>query len=172
MGRFFGPSTMAVSEVFWIDGHPPPTLAVVLRPRGGDWLHDELERMKQSGISTLVSLLEPEEAECLGLADEGPLAGRLGMTFLSYPIPDTHVPPDTRNFRAFAAGLANRLRHGEHIGVHCRGSIGRSTITAAAALIHLGWKPAAALTAIQKARGCPVPDTDEQAAWILRYDAR
>jgi protein-tyrosine phosphatase len=163
---------MAVSEIFWIDGHPPPTLAVVLRPRGGDWLEDELDRLKHGGITTLVSLLEPEEAEYLGLAEEGSIAERLGMSFLSYPIPDTHVPSDTRGFRAFAADLASRLRHGEQIGVHCRGSIGRSTVTAAAALIHLGWKPAAALAAIQKARGCPVPDTDEQAAWILRYDAR
>ena len=163
---------MVVSEVFWIDGHPPPTLAVVLRPHGGDWLENELERMKLGGISTLVSLLETDEAEYLGLAEEGPIAERLGMTFLSYPIPDTHVPADTRSFRAFAADLASRLRRGEAIGVHCRGSIGRSTVTAAAALIHLGWKPAAALAAIQRARGCPVPDTDEQEDWILRYDAR
>jgi len=37
-------------------------------------------------------------------------------------------------------------------------------------LIHLGWKPAAALAAIEKVRGCPVPDTQEQQAWILLYE--
>ena len=71
-----------------------------------------------------------------------------------------------------AMGLADRLRTGERIGVHCRGSIGRSTVTAACALIHLGWQPQAALEAIAAARGCAVPDTEEQRRWILSYEAK
>lgn len=160
-----------MTEIFWIDGNPPPTLAIVLRPRGTD-LEDELNYLKQGGIQTLVSLLEEEEASWLGLADEPAIAARLGLEFLSFPIPDTHVPSNRAAFREFIAGIVNRLRHGESIGVHCRGSIGRATVTAAAALIHLGWKPAAALTAIQKARGCTVPDTEEQQRWILGYEQR
>ena len=144
----------------------------MLRPRGDDWLKDELLQMKQSGIDTLVSLLEPEEAVWLGLGQEGPLAEAAGMRFLSYPIPDVHVPVDTRSFRVFAAGLADRLRAGERIGVHCRGSIGRSTVTAACTLIHLDWNATDALTAIQAARGCVVPDTEEQLHWILNYKAQ
>ena len=96
----------------------------------------------------------------------------LGLKFISYPIPDTHIPVDTASFRAFAARLADRLRAGEHIGVHCRGSIGRSTVTAACALIHLGWTPKEALAAIEAARGFSVPDTQEQEDWILRYKAQ
>lgn len=94
------------------------------------------------------------------------------MTFLSYPIPDVHVPPDTDSFRAFVAGLANRLREGERMGVHCRGSVGRATVTAACTLMHLGWEPETALQAIEEARGCTVPDTAEQLRWILRYKAQ
>ncbi len=75
-------------------------------------------------------------------------------------------------FRAFVAGLADRLRAGERIGVHCRGSIGRSTVTAACTLIHLGWNAQDALRAIQAARGCVVPDTEEQLRWILNYKAQ
>jgi len=94
------------------------------------------------------------------------------MDFLSFPIPDHHVPPDPRAFRSFVAGLADRLRAGERLGVHCWGSIGRATVTAACALIELGWKPQAALAAVEAARGCQVPDTPEQEEWILRYEAR
>jgi protein-tyrosine phosphatase len=65
--------------------------------------------------------------------------------------------------------LASRLRAGEHIGVHCRGSVGRATVTAACTLVELGWAPNAALAAIEAARGCPIPDTDEQEFWILNY---
>jgi protein-tyrosine phosphatase len=161
-----------MSEIFWIDGNPPPTLAIVLRPRGGEWLEDELLKFKRGGIETLVSLLEEDEAAWLGLAQEPDLAERSGIEFLSFPIPDTQIPPNCAAFREFIAGLVNRLRHGERIGIHCRGSIGRSTVTAAAALIHLGWKPQKALNAIERARGCPVPDTEEQQRWILDYESQ
>jgi protein-tyrosine phosphatase len=160
-----------VDHVLWIEGKEPVGLAIVLRPRGGDGLKDDLAGIKQSGVETLVSLLEGNEALWLGLKDEGPLAEAVGMHFVSYPILDVHVPDDAAAFRDFVADLADRVRSGERIGVHCRGSIGRSTVTAACVLIHLGWKPKAALAAIEKARGCPVPDTVEQRRWILKYKA-
>jgi len=161
-----------VKDIFWIQGDPHMALAIVMKPRPGDWLEDDLIRMKRDGIQTLVSLLEKDEADMLALGEEGPLAEKIGMQFLSHPIPDVHVPPDLTAFRKFVADLANRLRAGEHIGVHCRGSIGRATVTAAAALTHLGWTPKAALAAIQAARGCTVPDTQEQEEWIINYKAQ
>ncbi len=147
-------------------------LAIVLCPRGDDLLGDELLRIKQSGIQTLVSMLESWEADSLGLTEEGALAARLGLDFLSYPIPDTHVPKNSASFRAFVSGLADRLRTGERIGIHCRGSIGRATVAAACTLIKLGWQPKVALLAVETARCCPVPDTAEQEGFILRYRAQ
>lgn len=160
-----------LDDVFWIEGSPPVGLAIVLCPRGDDLLRDELLRYKQNGVEVLVSLLDPNEAFWLGLGEEGPFAEAAGMHFLSYRILDVHVPADVDTFRAFVAGLADRLRSGERIGVHCRGSIGRSTVTAACTLIHLGWNAKEALRAIQAARGCVVPDTTEQLRWILNYRA-
>jgi protein-tyrosine phosphatase len=162
---------MASSEIFWINGNSPPGLAIVLRPRGGDWLEDELSRMRLAGITTLVSLLEDEEALELGLGEEKILATKAGMTYLQHPIPDRHTPPDSLGFRQFVKSLVERLQAGERIGVHCRGSIGRASITAACTLIHLGWNPGKALAAIEAARGCTIPDTPEQRDWILRYRA-
>jgi protein-tyrosine phosphatase len=169
-----------VRDVFWIDpshndlSHDETSskLAIVLRPRGDDWLEDELQRLKRDGIQTLVSMLEPWEAESLGLAREGPLTEQIGLNFLAYPIPDRQTPSDVSGFRKFAASLADRARNGERIGVHCRGSIGRSTVIAASFLIHLGWRPHQALAAIEAARECPVPDTEEQEDWILQYEAQ
>jgi protein-tyrosine phosphatase len=157
-----------MNDIFWIHGNSPPALAVVLRPRG-DSLKEELLQMKQRGIQTLVSLLEEEEADSLGLTQEGSVAGQIGLQFVSFPIPDVHVPPNPDAFRKFVADLASRLGAGVRIGIHCRGSIGRSTVTAACTLIHLGWEPKAALDAIAAARGLAVPDTQEQEDWILRY---
>lgn len=161
-----------MSEVFWIEGTPAAPLAVVLRPHGDKWLEGELLQMKREGIQTLVSLLEEDEAEMLGLSKEGPLAEKIGMRFISYPIPDVHIPQHPDSFRTFVQELATYLRAGQRVGVHCRGSIGRATVTAACALIHLGWSPKAALSAIESARGCSVPDTEEQRQWILNYNPK
>lgn len=159
-------------EVFWIEGNPPTQLAVILCPRGGNWLPHEMLRLRRSGIRTVVSLLEPQEARYLGLAEEPAAAREAGLDFLSYPIPDVCVPSDEASFRRFVASLAARLRNGDAIGVHCRACIGRAIITTACTLIELGWKPKAALAAVAEARGCEVPNTSEQREWILRYRAK
>ena len=161
-----------MNGIFWIKGNPPAPLAIVLRPQGDACLDTELLRLKNSGIQTLVSLLEHWEAGILGLANEGPAAVHIGLNFLSYSFPHAHLPVDTDSFLHFVAGLVDRLRAGESVGVHCHGSIGRSAIVSACTLIHLGWKPEAALKAIGAARGVPVPDTKEQADWILSYSAQ
>jgi protein-tyrosine phosphatase len=161
-----------LQDIFWIQGSPDLRLAIVMRPRGEDWLEHELVRMKQGGIETLVSMLEPFEAQWLGLSEEENTALRVGLEFLSYPITDTQVPADVVSFREFAADLASRLAAGQAIGFHCRGCIGRATVASACALIHLGWGPRRALEAIREARGVPVPDTPEQETWILAYRAQ
>lgn len=158
-------------EIHWIEGNPPPGLAIVIRPQGDEWLEHELRGIKYRGIDTIVSLLEPFEADFLGLAEERATAERVGLTFLSYPIQDGSVPRDVVQFRSFIQGIADRLDAGERIGVHCRGCIGRATITAACALIHRGWKARDALEAIAEARGFAVPDTLEQEDWTLMYKA-
>ena len=158
-----------VSEIFWIEGDPAPGLAIVARPNGDNCLEVELRQIKQGGIDTVVSLLEPYEEAVLGLAEERATAKHVGLRFLSYPIPDGQIPSDSPSFRAFVRGIADRLATGEHVGVHCRGCIGRATITAACALIHRGWKARDALEAIAIARGYAVPDTLEQEDWILAY---
>lgn len=158
-----------MKDVFWIKGNPSFHLAILICPLGDDLMEAGLRSFKKKGVETVVSLLEEKEAIWLGLEDEGPHAERMGLRFLGYPIPDAHLPQDTDSFRTWVEVLAGRLLAGEHIGIHCRGSIGRSTVVAACALIHTGWTPKTALTAIEVARGVPVPDTQEQKDWILRY---
>src|SRR6202035_545109 len=160
--KFFGAvaarlTLKRVNEVFWINGDRPPHLAIVMRPHDEAWLNDAMRRMRANGIETLISMLEPREAEWLRLASEQTHAERVGMEFLSFPIPDTQVPANVAAFRGFVADVTRRLGEGEHVGVHCRGSIGRATVLAACVLIHLGWPAADALEAIENARGGEVP---------------
>ena len=155
-----------MNDLFWI---ADTSLAIVLRPRGEDWLEDDLKRIRMAGIQTIVSTLEPWEARALGLAQEGNIAERLGMRFISYPIQDRSVPSDREGFSAFISALVKRLQSGEKTGVHCRGCIGRSTVVAASTLINLGWSAERALDEIAVARGCSVPDTEEQRDWIFDF---
>lgn len=155
-----------MNDVFWIGD---TGLAIVLRPRGDEWLENDLERIRMAGIQTIVSTIEPWEARDLGLSDEGATVERLKMRFIWYPLRDRSVPPDRHAFTDFVVKLGRRLQSGEKIGVHCKGCIGRSTVVTASTLIKLGWSAERALDEIEVARGCSVPDTEEQRDWILDF---
>ena len=89
-----------------------------------------------------------------------PLAG---ISFVNVAIPDRSVPSDTNAFLRSVEQLVARVREGRYLAVHCRASIGRSTVLAASILVRLGWDAKTAFDdAIEAARGCSVADTPEQ----------
>ncbi len=47
-------------DLFSIPGHWAGRLAIVTRPRGGDWLEDETAGWQQVGLDVIVSLLEAD----------------------------------------------------------------------------------------------------------------
>ena len=57
-------------DLFWIPGPWRGRLAIASRPRGGDWLEDETNGLRQAGIDVVVSLLESDEVAQLDLLDE------------------------------------------------------------------------------------------------------
>src|SRR6202008_2930319 len=66
-----------------IEGPWTGQLAIVPRPRGGDWLADELRGLKNGGFDTVLSLLTPEEAKDLGISDEPDATAKSGMQFFN-----------------------------------------------------------------------------------------
>jgi protein-tyrosine phosphatase len=149
----------------------PTPLAIVLCPRGGSALYQDLLKLRRAGIDVLVSMLSDDQIVMLELEEESLIAERLGMSFIHHPIPDHQVPGNPRAFRALVNDLAQQLRDGHRVGIHCWGSIGRAPLTTACTLIHLGWEPQNALAAIESARGCEVPETEEQRQWVLNFKA-
>jgi protein-tyrosine phosphatase len=158
-----------MKDIYWIQHDEAPRLAIVARPRGDDWLKDDLAYLKREGIGVLLSMLEPQEAIYLGLEHEDEVARSVGLEFISHPIPDRTTPEDEDGFRRLVARLVGLIREDKGVGVHCRASIGRSAVVVAAVLIQLGIEPADALALTEKARGCVVPDTLEQREWILNF---
>lgn len=152
------------STLYWIDAPGPLRLAIMARPRAGDWLEDEIAHWRDSGVGVVVSLLERDEVEDLELQREAMLCPQSGIEFRSFPIPDRGLPADTGEALRFAASVAAA---GKPVAVHCRAGIGRSSLMAAAMLVAHGLDPAAALAAIGAARGLPIPDTEAQRDWVL-----
>jgi Cyclin-dependent kinase inhibitor 3 (CDKN3) len=155
--------------VFWVNPGANGRLAIVPRPRGNEWLRDDLEAIRDNGIDILVSLLTRPEASELGLAHEQTLCEMVGIEFRSFPITDRSVPDSHRELYALAEDLATERRHGKNIGAHCRVGIGRSSLLLAAVLCVEGLSPEHAFRLISNGRGLRVPDTPEQAEWLAAF---
>ena len=162
-------TTSRDTTFYWIEAPGVPRLATMARPRAGDWLEDEVAHWARSGFGMVVSLLAPDEIDDLQLGMEAALCRRNGIEYRSFPIPDRGVPDDVGAARCFAAEIAET---GKAIAIHCRAGIGRASIIAALVLIWRGMGAEAALHAIEKARGLPIPDTEEQRAWVLTFRVR
>ena len=139
------------------------------RPRAGDWLEDEIAHWQHEGVGLVVSLLEPDEIDDLGLKMEALLCEESGIEYLSFPIPDRGIPSDANDVMRFVASIISKEKP---IAIHCRAGIGRSSIMAAAVLISSGISAEAALSAIGEARRLSIPDTDAQRAWVLNLEQR
>lgn len=116
------------------------------------------------GVGALVSLLAPDEAERVGLADEADRATSVGLEWLHLPVVDFGIPDDDASDAV--EWIRARLDAGSHVVVHCMGGIGRSSMLAAAVLTEEGLRPGEAFAAIEDARGRSVPDTDAQRRWV------
>ena len=158
-------------ELFWIAGPWRGSLAIAKRPRAGDWLHDEMAAWRSANLDVAVSLLEPDEASDLGLKDEATAAEGNGLRFISFPIRDRGIPISDPDVLSCIATLASELEHGRNVAVHCRQSIGRAGMIAAAVLILSGATPTEAIRTVSAARGVPIPETAEQRQWLERLPA-
>jgi protein-tyrosine phosphatase len=144
-------------------------LGYMARPRGGEWLEDDLRSISQQRFDIVVSLLEDEEAEELALTDEAGLCTRHGLQFVRIPIRDRGVPAfDDVRMRALAS-LRELWRNGKAIVTHCRMGYGRAPMIAACILISKECGSNAAFEKLSAARGISVPETDEQRAWVQKY---
>jgi len=72
-------------KLFWIPGPWRGKLAVASRPRGGDWLDDEINGWRKAGLDVVVSLLEKDEAAQFELDHEGDVAESKGVRFVFVP---------------------------------------------------------------------------------------
>ena len=153
-------------DLFWIPGPWRGRLAVVTRPRGGDWLEDEVSGWREAGLDVVVSLLEKDEAAQLELGHEGDVAESKRVQFIWFPIPDRGVPASTRDALSLLSRIAAALEEGKNVAVHCRQGIGRSGLIAAGLLVTSGMNADEAIEVVSATRGLTIPETATQLRWI------
>jgi hypothetical protein len=158
-----------MSSVFWLPSDGSERHCLWLRPRGGEWLCEDVLALRQEGVEVVVSMLTVLEEQELGLNRESAVVREVGMAFYAWPLRDREIPDSMfawgRRFRALEPELCGRS-----IAVHCRQGIGRSSLWLAA---WRAWekKPVSeSLTLLEKVRGRPVPDTAEQIDWLQRWE--
>ena len=153
-------------SLYWIQHIHSWRLAIAARPRGGDWLSDELQRLQRHGVQALVSMLTKGESVQLGLQRESEECNSCGLTYFNFAIPDRSLPESRSDFKKFLDQVTIELNSGKAVAVHCRAGIGRSSLLVCSLLVQRGMASSEAWRLIQEARGCPVPDTDEQRRFV------
>lgn len=156
-------------DVYWISGPWVGRLAILARPRPGDWLVDEIQGWRDAGVQVVVSLLSEDEASELGIHDEPRLVHENGLRFISFPIEDYSVPASEDALRQLVRDVEALLDQGCNVGVHCRAGIGRSSLVAACLLVNCGHDVETSFEQVSTARGAPVPDTRAQREWVGEF---
>jgi hypothetical protein len=158
-----------MSDIYILREFESVSLAIMPRPRAGDWLEDEIASWRCAEIRTVVSLLEAQEVAELGLVDEPRLCSDQGIEFVSFPIPDRGVPTSYGGLNQLIVPLVPKVKGGHMVAVHCRAGIGRSAVVAAGILIRSGIPYAQVFPTLSRARGVTVPDTEAQVEWVQAY---
>ena len=159
------------TELFPIEGPWRGRLAISARPRGGDWLEEELLAWRRAGIDIVASLLEPEEAAVLELEQEQALCKASGIEFVAFPIRDRSVPALGVEVHGFLREMDSQLNRGKNVVVHCRQGVGRAGMIAAILLIEAGLNAEQAIHRVSTARRVPIPETLEQREWTESFAA-
>ena len=156
------------AEIYWISGLESGRLAILGRPRAGDWLDDEIADWRSAGVTDIVSLLEDHEMRELGLTQEGEVAVALTSALSDFRsrivacqlLFEPRMPCGVISPRRYARGRASAF--------HCRAGIGRSGLIVAGTLVQLGTPGHEAWDRTARSRGIPVPDTEQQKDWLDR----
>ncbi len=155
------------TKTYWIHQFDNAAkLGIMARPRGDDWLADEIANLKKQNIGLLVSLLEKDEISELGLRQQETLCKTNGIEFINFPIADRDIPKTSDKTDWLVGYLIDKIQDGISVVIHCRMGIGRSSIIAASVLLQAGLKAEHIIDNISKIRGLKVPDTDKQLQWL------
>jgi protein-tyrosine phosphatase len=132
-------------------------------------VRDDLLHLRDSlDVTVLVTLLEEFEMRKLAIPELLPVAKKLRLRSIWFPIPDVTAPSDLDATVALVEDIVGHMRRGETVVVHCRGGLGRSGTIAACVLVSLGRSPREAIRMVRRARPGAV-EVAEQETFVARF---
>jgi protein-tyrosine phosphatase len=97
------------------------------------------QQVRSEAVGAIVCLAERYEIRLKSLAYAEALEiGTVPCSVLPFAIPEGGVPQDRDGFWKLASDVAERLRSGEVMLIHCAGGLGRTAMLAISVLLALG----------------------------------
>ncbi len=110
------------------------------------------QQLKSEAVGAIVCLNEEYEIRLKSSKYADALeTGAVPCSVVSFEIREGGVPTDRDAFWALANHLANRLRSGEALLIHCAGGVGRTAMLAVSVLLALGETFSEAESAVSRA---------------------
>jgi protein-tyrosine phosphatase len=117
-------------------------------------LVDDVQAIKGWGAAVVITLMDENELQRLGVRDLGKTIVNLNMIWLHLPLHNLGLPDERFNekWQMVKPCLCNLLREGQRVLIHCREGIGRAALTAARLLLDLGFSPEESISMVRRAR--------------------
>ena len=125
--------------------------------QSGGWNRDletDVSRIAIEEVSTVISLVEPEEMEMLHVPSLGECIENNGMNWFHLPNQDTTAPDKEwlNQFTTTLPAIIEAIKRGEKIVVHCKGGLSRAGTTVALILHNFGIEMSEAVSLIRRVR--------------------
>ena len=156
-------------KIYWVDQLQKGKIGMSTRPRGGEWLEIDIQKLVLASTDILVSLLNHSEIKELKLETEKTISHQLGIEYINYEIEDRHVPESLITFKKLIFYLHGQLLKGKTIVIHCKMGIGRTSIVSASLLSIYSSFYNDVFTLLSNVIGLTVPDIEEQKQWTLEF---
>ena len=123
----------------------------------------DLRAITRWGADGVVTLMEDDELERLGLYDLPDMIESQGLWWKYLPIEDMYLPDDRFESRWEVEGdsLRNALQEGQNIIIHCYAGLGRTGMIAARLMVELGMSPRRAIYSVRHANSCRIQTRDQ-----------
>lgn len=133
---------------------------------------EAISEIAKSRVDAVLSLATAEEISEHGVTNMQDIFLQHALSWTHFPIKDFDIPSDadTRAWSALETILAERLKTGGRVLIHCRAGFGRSGMIAARLLMACGSTPDDAVATVRNARPGTI-ETPAQLDWARNASA-
>jgi protein-tyrosine phosphatase len=122
-----------------ITARVPGRLLLHSMPGRYESLENVWTQVRNEGVCAIVCLAEKDELHEKSSEYARALeAGTVPCLVIRFEVPDRSAPEDRNAFWALAGDVAQRLKSGEVVLIHCAGGVGRTAMLAVCVLLALG----------------------------------